>query len=108
MSARRPPLFDGAIARTCTRRLGDHDCGKPPARHVIWDETMENGFCCEEHVAELGTVWTFLAAHPVGPDCAMPGSKFFPDENVCRCDDELKMPEIIPVGYANELRGVAA
>jgi hypothetical protein len=89
MSARKPPLFDGAIARTCTRRLGDRDCGKDAVRHVIWDEEMENGFTCAEHVSELGTVWAFFAAHDVGPDCAMPGALFFIDENVCRCPDEL-------------------
>lgn len=86
---RRPPLLDGAIARDCGRWLVDHHCGKPAVRHVIWDETLENGFVCEEHLSELDTLWTFFAAHEVGPDCGMPGSLFFVDENVCRCPDEL-------------------
>ena len=87
---RKPPLFGPAIARTCTRWLKDHDCGKPAVRHVIWDERWENGFVCEEHLAELGTVWVFLAAHPVGPDCSMPGAMFFSEENVCRCEGDLE------------------
>jgi hypothetical protein len=90
MKPRKPPFFDGAIARTCTRRLGNHDCGKEPVRHVIWDEECENGFVCQTHLAELGTVWAFLAAHEVGPDCAMPGSMFFFEENVCRCEGDLE------------------
>lgn len=84
-----PPIIGPAIARNCTRWLGDHNCGKPAVRHVIWDAEMENGFVCEEHLAELGVVWSFCWAHEVGPDCAMPGSRFFVDENVCRCPDEL-------------------
>lgn len=90
---RQPPLLGPAIARSCTRWLGDHDCGKPAVRHVIWDEECENGFVCEEHRAELGSVWTFLAAHEVGPDCAMPGAMFFFDENVCRCEGDLEPAE---------------
>jgi hypothetical protein len=90
---RHPPLFGPAIARTCTRWLGDHDCGKDAVFHVIWDEEMENGFTCSDHLDELGTVWAFVAAHKVGSDCAMPGALFFPDENVCRCEGELEPAE---------------
>ena len=86
---RRPPLLDGALARNCTRWLGDHNCGKDAVRHVLWDETMENGFVCSEHLAEIGPVWTYFALHEVGADCAMPGSLFFEELNVCRCPDEL-------------------
>lgn len=89
MRPRRPPLFGHPVARQCTRWLGDHNCGKPAARHVIWNDEMENSFVCQEHLGELGTVWSFLLAHEVGPDCAMPGSMVFFDENVCRCPDEL-------------------
>jgi hypothetical protein len=90
MTPRKPPILDYAIARNCTRWLGDHPCGQPAVRHVIWDEEMENGFVCDEHLPELGVVWTFFAAHEVGPDCAMPGSLFFIEENACRCPDELE------------------
>lgn len=79
---RRPPLLGGAIARNCTRWLGDHNCGKPAVRHVLWDATMENGFVCQEHLAEIGTVWSYYAIHEVGADCAMPGSLFFEELNV--------------------------
>jgi len=92
-----PPIIADhfPVARTCTRWLGDHDCGKSAVRHVIWDETMENSFVCEEHLREVGTVWRFLAMHEVGPDCALPGSEFWIEENVCRCPDELvPAPEI--------------
>jgi hypothetical protein len=87
---RMPPLLGPAIARSCTRWLKDHDCGKPAVRHVIWDESCENGFVCDEHLGELGRVWAFLAAHEVGPDCAMPGSMFFFAENLCRCEGDLE------------------
>src|SRR5438132_12402968 len=86
---RKPPFLGYAIARVCTRWLGDHNCGKDAVRHVIWDEAMENGFVCDEHLRELGTAWTYIAAHEVGPDCAMPGSMFFFEENVCRCEGEI-------------------
>lgn len=89
MTPRKPPILGYAIARNCTRSLRGHICGKPAVRHVIWDEEMENGFVCEEHLSELGTAWTFYAAHEVGSDCAMPGSCFFIEENVCRCPDTL-------------------
>ncbi len=91
MSApRHPPILDYAIARNCTRWLGDHNCGASAVRHVIWDEEMENGFVCEEHLSEIGVLWTCFAMHDVGPDCAMPGSQFFFEENVCRCPDQLE------------------
>lgn len=96
-AARTPPIIADhfPVARNCTRWLGDHDCGKEAVKHVIWDATMENGFVCVEHLRELGSRWAYLAAHPVGPDCAMPGSLFFEDKNVCRCPDELvAAPEI--------------
>jgi hypothetical protein len=96
-----PPILGPAIARNCTRWLGDHPCSKPAVRHVIWDETMENGFVCQEHLGELGTRWTFLAAHEVGPDCAMPGALFFEEENACRCPDELlSAPEEVEYAVA--------
>lgn len=87
MNPRTPPFFGFPANRGCSRWLGDHDCGKDAVRHVIWTETMENGFVCLDHVRELGTLWAFIAAHEVGPDCGMPGSVFYIDENVCRCDD---------------------
>lgn len=87
---RHPPLFGPAIARTCTRSLGDHDCGKDAYRHVIWDEEMENGFVCREHLDELGRLWSFFAVHEVGADCAMPGAMFFLEENVCQCEGGLE------------------
>jgi hypothetical protein len=91
-----PPFFGPAIARSCTRWL----CGKDAARHVIWDETMENGFVCAEHLREVGTAWSYYALHEVGPDCAMPGSEFFIEENVCRCADELAAAPVEEVVHA--------
>lgn len=92
----QPPLYEVSHGgRRCTRWLGEHDCGKPSVRHVIWDETMENGFVCAEHLSEVGPVWKFFSMHEVGPDCAMPGSFFVEEENTCRCADELvAAPEI--------------
>lgn len=89
MKPLHPPLLGPAIARTCTRWLAGRACGEPAVRHVIWDDEMENGFVCDHHLAELGAVWSFCWAHEVGPDCAMPGSLFVIEENVCRCPDEL-------------------
>lgn len=97
-----PPLLplevSRPLTRDCTRWLGDRNCGKPAVRHVIWDAEMENSFVCDEHLAEVGKVWAFYARHEVGPDCAMPGSEFFEEENVCRCPDELvAAPELLAV-----------
>ncbi len=85
----KPPLFDEAPARVCSRWLGDRNCGEPAVMHVIWDDAMENGCVCAEHVPELGSRWSFLAVHHLGPDCGMPGSEFFIEENVCRCPGSL-------------------
>jgi hypothetical protein len=65
------------------------NCGESAVRHVIWDESMENGFVCAGHLPEIGTVWSYFAIHEVGPDCAMPGSLYVQEENTCRCPDEL-------------------
>jgi hypothetical protein len=96
---RRPPIIRDhfPIARTCTRWLNDHDCGKEAVGHVIWDSTMENGFVCAEHLKELGAIWEYLAVHLVGPDCGMPGSFFFEEENVCRCPNELLPAEELDI-----------
>ena len=88
-----PPLFGLAPAGACSRWLGDRNCGETPVMHVVWDDTMENGFVCAEHVKELGARWSFLQAHEVGPDCGMPESRWFFEENVCRCTDEIGAAE---------------
>lgn len=91
-----PPLFDEAPQRLCTRWLGDRNCGVLPVMHVLWDaESMENGMVCEEHVKELGSRWAFAQAHELGPDCGMPNSLWFFDENVCRCEDGFEEPELV-------------
>lgn len=86
---RKPPLFGEAPSRFCTRWLGDRNCGKPPVMHVLWDAEMENGMVCATHVHELGSAWAYLQTHELGPDCGMPNSHWFFDENVCRCVDDL-------------------
>jgi hypothetical protein len=91
----KPPLLgESRSGRACTRWLGDRDCGKPPVAHVIWDEEMENGLVCVEHLAEVGRVWSFWRIHPIGPDCIMPGSEYFVEENVCRCPGDLGVSPI--------------
>ena len=77
------------LGRRCTRWLRDFGCDMPAQWHVIWDkETLQNGFVCEDHLVEVGSVFSFYVVHPVGPYCGMPGGRFFDDGNVCRSDEQ--------------------
>jgi hypothetical protein len=86
---RKPPLFDIAPQRLCSRWIGGRNCGELPVMHVLWDMEMENGMVCAEHVKELGSTWAFVQAHNLGPDCGMPDSRWHFEENVCRCAGDL-------------------
>lgn len=99
---RRVPLgSDRTIERLCTRWVGgsfggedEVGCGKHAVAHIFWlgYGSLENSFACLEHVKDT-TRESIWKAHPMGPDCGMPGSLFFPDENVCRCDGQLEPAE---------------
>lgn len=95
MSKNRPPLGQEQIPRVCNRLEGydqqgnDVMCGQPAAFHLIWDiETMANGFCCMDHAREATEYWHSDAYHQVGVCCGMPGSCYYPEENVCRYDED--------------------
>lgn len=87
---RKPPLFDAAPVRECSRWLGERNCGKTPTHHVDWGESW--GFVCAEHFDELGNPWLFDRVHKLGSDCGMPGAYWDLTANVCRCDDSLTEP----------------
>jgi hypothetical protein len=87
---RTPPLFGDATPRLCTRWLSDRNCGAPAVRHVAWTQDAEGidaGFVCEEHLRELGVLWSYIGIHDVAPDCGMPGARWYDD--ACRCPDDL-------------------
>jgi hypothetical protein len=70
-----PPLFGSAIARQCTRWLGDRNCAAAPVMHVAWvidDDGIEAGFVCASHVDELGSFWIYAQADPRGEHLPLP------------------------------------
>ena len=84
MSDFLPPFFEeGAPGGLCSRRLGDHNCGKLAVTHIIWTSDMENGLCCHEHDAEVLANWCFYARHLWQPTCSAPGALFYHDLKVC-------------------------
>ncbi len=90
-----PPLGDHDVAaqgRVCCRDLDWPNaklCGKEPFLHVLWDDEMENGFVCTDHVAELDRKnWIPVDQHEVGPDCGMPGAFWSFDEKRCYVPDQ--------------------
>ena len=90
-----PPLGpDGEEERICHRFTGFRPdgswipCGLPAVAHVFWtEENLENGYACAEHRDEIGLRWSYWRMHGLGADCGMPGALFYPDENVCRCEE---------------------
>lgn len=92
-----PPFLGPATPRRCTRWMGPGMvCDLPPVLHVAWTEDadgIEGGFVCQEHVAELGIKWKFLAQHPVGACCGMPGAMWIEQEQLCRYVDGLPTGE---------------
>lgn len=87
MSDYLPPLFGSAPSLTCSRWIGDRNCGAPATWHVIWTAQLDNGLCCDEHMAEARRVWAFFAAHPHAIECDMPGTAFLAAENRCVVDE---------------------
>lgn len=99
--ARKPPFGQEQMQRICHRYMGadengdDIICGKEGTFHLIWDVgTMENGFCCLDHAREATERWEPDAYHRMGDSCGMPGSQYFPEENVCRYEDGLPVAEV--------------
>jgi hypothetical protein len=87
-----PPFFDHICPeRACSRAVDalGHPCGKEAFLHVAWHDTpegIEGGWVCVDHAKDLHA-WSPLQVHEPGPDCGMPGSLWFPDENICRCPE---------------------
>ncbi|QQM45143.1 hypothetical protein [Streptomyces liliifuscus] len=72
--------------RTCNyspSNSRDTDCGADGAWHVMWNPQAEVSFACDPHMAEARARFVFVGAHPVGPDCGMPGALWDIDENRC-------------------------
>lgn len=95
---------NGENERTCVRVtngiIGPDEvlCGKRAVLHVIWEDdgtSIEQGYACDAHAAEVRERWKPFATHPLGSFCGMPGALYFPAENVCRIDGEL--PTVEPV-----------
>jgi hypothetical protein len=88
-----PPFFDHAVPeRACSRAINDNGdpCGAEPFLHVAWQDTpegIEGGWVCTEHARDLHK-WKPLQTHEPVPDCGMPGSRWFTDENLCCCPDD--------------------
>lgn len=62
----------------CTYSPGDtdaNDCGQPATWHIAWDTDIENSLACDEHMA-YAQQFAHLDRHPVGVDCAMPGTSW--------------------------------
>jgi hypothetical protein len=51
-------------------------------------------YACEEHTRELGTVYLFEQAHPLGAACGMPNSHGSFAGNRCECKDTLGHDEL--------------
>ena len=104
-----PPQGEWAQERACTRLLGRNTDGservfeQPPVRHIIWDYNADDdcvpGWVCEEHLPEAAG-WNPKSAHPVGPYCGMPGSRYIEERDVCECSDEIPTAE--PVRAVSE------
>lgn len=96
---RLPPLGETHLKeRVCLRQIGRDDqgeilCLKPATVHIAWENTspIVPGWACEEHAQELTRRWSPWQMHPIGPDCGMPGSRWMPEENRCRCDGEIEL-----------------
>ena len=105
MSELLPPMFDIAPPLVCSRWMVNGNCGKPATWHVIWTADMENGLCCDEHMAEVRREWAFYAAHPYEMVCSIRGCRFIEEENRCVVDDDdlgleatESVAEPVPVG----------
>lgn len=82
-----PPI--GRIMDTsrqpCGYSPGDTDantCMKPATWHIAWDADLENGLACDEHMT-YAQQFAYVDRHPVGVDCAMPGSTWYFEEKRC-------------------------
>ena len=65
---------------------GQSTCSIPATWHILWDGRLENGLACSEHMP-TAQQFAYLDRHPVGTDCAMPGSSWCPKEKRCVIDD---------------------
>ncbi len=90
------PDRSGASERHCGRTVNDVLgpgqvlCAKAASHHVITEEEtlggrVESSWACRVHVGEWAK-WKPMGLHPVGSDCGMPGSQWYPDADECRCD----------------------
>jgi len=83
--------FIDAPQRTCNYSPGDSpntDCGANGTWHVMWNADAEVSFACDPHMAVARARFMFVGAHPVGPDCGMPGALWDLHENRCLYPDE--------------------
>lgn len=74
-------------AQPCGFSPGDTDattCMEPATWHICWTATGENGLACDQHMA-TAKQFAYADRHPVGIDCAKPGSTWFFEEKRCAC-----------------------
>lgn len=94
-----PPRFDtDVVERECGRWLGlnpdgsHKTCKKPAVIHIAWEwvgeREVDNGYACEEHRHEAITRWSPAQHHALGACCGMPGARWYPQENICRYEEE--------------------
>ena len=82
-----PYLFNWtAPPLVCSRWMGDGGCGQPAEFHVIWDESLNNGMCCKEHMVEALDRWGVYAFHDYDPVCSIAGARYNHQRNRCEAD----------------------
>lgn len=57
-------------------------CGRQSAWHILW-HTVVASPVCDRHMAVVLGRWVFEDRHPIGRDCAMPGSEWIVDGGRC-------------------------
>lgn len=67
----------------CLRARSFGLCLKPGAVHIIWSGA-DASIACDECFEFAKVNRIFEASHPMGPDCGLVASMYFPDEESCR------------------------
>lgn len=82
-----PTRKAGAPPLECSRLTLDGHCGLPAKWHIIWNEAIDNGLACDEHMDEIRQKWTYLAVHEYEMACSIWGAKFHSLLNRCIVED---------------------
>jgi hypothetical protein len=64
------------------------DCPADATWHIMWNADRDTGMACDPHMATVRARFVFVGAHPIGPDCGMPGALWDFDDNRCVYPDE--------------------